>query len=153
MSATPTPDSTATAESDDVATLQAALRAEHAAIYGYGYIGAHLSEDARERSRAYLDAHRDSRDRLRDELVALGAQPAATQSAYQLPDSDDEAGLSQYAALLEQTTGQAYLELAAATAPPLRDLAARALQTATVRALSWGAENVAFPGFPDGEPA
>ncbi|MFC3999428.1 ferritin-like domain-containing protein [Nocardiopsis sediminis] len=137
-------------EFSDTDALQEALRAEHAAVYGYGYIGAHSTGAGRERSYTSLDAHRAQRDTLRDELVERNATPVAGASAYELPDRDD-AELTAFAAQLEEQAEQTYLQLAASADPWLRDLAARSLQEAVVRRLTWGGSVTAFPGFPDGE--
>ncbi|MFC4564725.1 ferritin-like domain-containing protein [Nocardiopsis mangrovi] len=134
----------------DTDALQEALRAEHAAVYGYGYIGAHSAGAGRERSYISLDAHRAQRDTLRDELVERGATPVAGAGAYELPGNDD-AELSAYAARLEEQAEQTYLQLAASSDPWLRDLAARSLQESVVRRLGWGGSSAVFPGFPGGE--
>jgi hypothetical protein len=57
---------TATPERE-LAAAQTALAAEHAAIYGYAVVGAHLSGDERARAIAVYQAHR----RRRDELARL----------------------------------------------------------------------------------
>ncbi|RNL82697.1 ferritin-like domain-containing protein [Halostreptopolyspora alba] len=143
-------DSPAEDEPSDAEALQNALRAEHAAVYGYGFIGAHCEGEDRERSRECLDAHRTKRDALRSALVRLNVSPAASKAAYALPDSTDRDTLGTFAAELEERTTHGYLRLAAASDTSLRDLAARALQEATIRGLRWGAELVDLPGFPDG---
>ncbi|MGI5118541.1 ferritin-like domain-containing protein [Marinactinospora thermotolerans] len=146
MSASPTPE-----EDAAITALQAALRAEYAAIHGYGFIGAR-SRETRARAHVDLDAHRGLRDRLRAELVERDAEPVAAESAYALPEQDDTGALTAFAVRLEETTAQAYLELSAVPDQRLRDLAARSLQSATVRSLVWGAQLAAFPGFPGGAP-
>ncbi|MDA8371728.1 MAG: ferritin-like domain-containing protein [Nocardiopsaceae bacterium] len=138
-------------EFTDVDALQDALRAEHAAVYGYAYIGAHSEDGRRERCYGHLDAHRVQRDALRAELVDREATPVAGESAYELPESTEDDELAAFATRLEEQTAQSYLQLAAAEDAPLRDLAARSLQAATVRGLVWGAEPAPFPGFPDGD--
>lgn len=134
----------------DAEALQNALRAEHAAVYGYGFIGAHCAGKDRERSYECLDAHRTKRDTLRGELVRLSVDPAASKSVYALPDATDQDTLDTFATELEERTTHGYLRLAAADDVALRDLAARSLQEATIRGLTWGAELVDLPGFPDG---
>ncbi|CAM3677610.1 ferritin-like domain-containing protein [Nocardiopsis rhodophaea] len=140
-------------EFTDIGALRVALRAEHAAVYGYAYIGAHCAGGRRERSYEHLDAHRAQRDTLSTLLAEREAEPDPSESAYGLPDSTDDADLDTYAARLEEQTAQGYLELAAASDSVLRDLAARSLQSATVRALEWGGKLTPFPGFsPDQAP-
>lgn len=143
-------DSSAEDDLSDADALQNVLRAEHAAVYGYGFIGAHREDEARERSHDYLDAHRTKRDTLHSALVRLNVSPAASKAAYALPDSTDRDTLDEFAARLEERTARGYLRLAAASDTALRDLAARALQEATIRGLRWGTELVDLPGFPDG---
>ncbi|WP_017558670.1 ferritin-like domain-containing protein [Nocardiopsis baichengensis] len=149
--ASPTPsDEEATAE---VAALQKALRAEHAAVYGYGFIGARGRDGERDRAARHLDAHRAQRDTVREELVELDAVPAPPEAAYTLPDSDGREELAGFAQGMENTSAQAYLEVAgAAESGPVREFAAEALQAATVRAIEWGGGVVAFPAYPTGDP-
>ncbi len=138
-------------EFSDSDALQNALRAEHAAVYGYGFVGAHREGAERDLSQDHLDAHRTQRDELHSALVRRNATPAASESAYALPDSTDQQALDTFAAQLEERTSHGYLRLAAASDTALRDLAARALQEATIRGLRWGAELIDLPGFPDEE--
>ncbi|TQN32451.1 uncharacterized protein DUF4439 [Haloactinospora alba] len=144
------PTATGDIAADDA--LQAALAAEHAAVYGYGYIGAHSTEGQRERSRRCLDEHRRQRDVLREKLRQRDVTPTEAEDAYQLPDDTGEDALASFARELEGTAAQNYLQLASVDEPQLRELAAHALQSTTVRGLPWGAELPTFPGFPDGEP-
>ncbi|RCV48332.1 ferritin-like domain-containing protein [Marinitenerispora sediminis] len=148
----PSPRSSDAEEFSDVVALQNALLAEHAAVYGYAFVGANSTDGARELSYTCLDAHRAQRDTLRAELLERGAEPEAGAAAYDLPAATDAEGLRAFAVELEEQTAQSYLELAGAGAPDLRDLAGRSLQSATVRSLTWGADLPAFPGFPGGEP-
>lgn len=46
------------AESAELGALQAALAAEHAAVYGYGVVGGRIDEARRGEARAAYDAHR-----------------------------------------------------------------------------------------------
>ncbi|MDA0567838.1 ferritin-like domain-containing protein [Streptomonospora sp. S1-112] len=140
-------------EFDTAQALQRALRAEHAAVYAYAYIGARSrDEDRRLLCYEYLDAHRGRRDTLKEELRERDAVPAAGESSYALPDSDSGEALADYAVDVEDQTAEAYLELAAAPDSALRELALRSLQEATLRAMEWGADLPVFPGFPGGSP-
>lgn len=134
-----------------VAALRDALLAEHAAVHGYGFAAAKLAGAVRERCLVYLDEHRSERDVLHAELVERGAVPAPGEQAYSLPEDTGAESLTAFVIGLEETTAQAYMELAAAPDPGLRDLAGRCLRSATVRALVLGAPLPAFPGFPGGE--
>ncbi len=68
-----------------ISTLQAALAAEHAAVYGYGVAGAHLSGPRQQEALAAWNAHRARRDQLAAMLSAQGAVPVAAAAAYKLP--------------------------------------------------------------------
>ncbi|GAB3449687.1 ferritin-like domain-containing protein [Streptomonospora sediminis] len=135
-----------------VSALQAALRAEHAAVYAYSYIGANSGDQQRERCYEYLDAHRAHRDTLRTELHEQGAKPDPGQAVYEPPESNGDADLDAYARRVERQTEQAYLELAASPDIAVRDLALRSLQEAVLRGMEWGVELPAFPGFPRDTP-
>ncbi|GAA1122781.1 ferritin-like domain-containing protein [Nocardiopsis composta] len=132
---------------DEVSALQDALRAAHAAVYGYTYIGARSKGDDRDRAGRFMDAHRAQRDGLREELVARKARPAPTEAAYPLPESDDPDELRRHARSLEETAAQSALQLAGVPTGPLRELAAGALQAAVARSLEWGGGLPAFPGY------
>lgn len=129
--------------------LQTALAGEHAAVYGYGVLGAVLS-GARERdARAGLDAHRGRRDRLRSLVIAAGGTPAEAAPAYRLPfPVSDPATAVRLAVHLETQIAIPYAELVAAESGRVREFAARALQDAAVRAARWRGSSVPFPGLP-----
>lgn len=137
------------AASSAVAALQGALAAEHAAVYGYGVVGAMLEGSAQSHARANWTAHRVARDTLVAMLTKLGATPAAASPAYQMPFAVTNANLAkELAATLEDGVTRAYLAVVAVTDPTLRALAARAMQTSANRAVSWRGTTVAFPGMP-----
>jgi hypothetical protein len=66
----------------ETAALREVLAAEHAAVWGYGTVGAALPEDAREPAAAGDLAHRDVRDRLEALLDARGADPVPREAGY-----------------------------------------------------------------------
>ncbi len=68
-----------------VGALQAALAAEHAAVYGYGVAGAHLSGARQKAAAQDWQIHEASRDALAAMITARGAQPVAAAAAYRLP--------------------------------------------------------------------
>ena len=74
-----------TAASASVAALQGALAAEHAAVYGYGVVGAMLTGARQARAHADWTAHQVARDTLVTMLTRLGATPVAASPAYELP--------------------------------------------------------------------
>lgn len=146
MSSGPTP---AGAAPRPAQALQAALAAEHAAVYGYGVAGAMLS--GAERARALTDwrLHQEARDTLQAMIVKLGATPVAPSAAYQLPFAVTDAHTARrLAAALEDGVTQAYLGVVAVTDPTLRTFGALAMQPPAKRAAGWRGSTVAFPGMP-----
>ncbi|MFF4344547.1 ferritin-like domain-containing protein [Kitasatospora sp. NPDC001540] len=131
----------------DTAALQAALAAEHAAVYGYGVVGAFLpAGPQREDARATYAAHQARRDAWQRVLAAGGASPTAAAPGYRLPfPVKDAATATQLAAHLETQLTASYADLAAA--PTYRDQAAAALRDCTLRAAHWGADLPALPGL------
>lgn len=150
MSSTPGPTPT-DAASVAAEALRDALHAEHAAVYGYGFAAARSTAEQRDLCLAYLDEHRDRRDTLRAALVARGVTPPPGEHAYALPEDTGEESLAAFAVGLEESTAQAYLELAAVADVELRELAGRALRATTLRTLALDAPLDVFPGFPGGE--
>ncbi|GGO93575.1 ferritin-like domain-containing protein [Wenjunlia tyrosinilytica] len=133
-----------------VKALQSALAAEHAAVYGFGVVGAKLDGARRTRARNAYDAHRSRRDALERTVRDLGAQPAAAAPAYALPFSvTDEAAALRLAAVLEDRVAAVYADVVRETRGHLREEAARALREAAVRAVGWRGRGVAFPGLPE----
>ena len=72
-------ESATSAKAAEIAALQAALAAEHAAVYGYGVVGAMLSGAAGSLAHADWLAHQEARDTLEAMLVKLGATPVAAE--------------------------------------------------------------------------
>ncbi|MEU7703318.1 DUF4439 domain-containing protein, partial [Streptomyces sp. NPDC039028] len=64
---------------------QAALAAEHAAVYGYGVVGGRIGPDRRAEATAAYEAHRARRDALRRSVRDLGGAPVVAEAAYELP--------------------------------------------------------------------
>ncbi len=132
-----------------VSALQTALSAEHAAVYGYGVVGAHLTGTEQAAARGDWVAHQVARDELEAMLRSLGAQPVPAAPAYQLPavvrTAHDAATL---AAGLEDRTATAYLGLVAVSAAPIRHFGALRLRATALRAAFWRGTTVAFPGLP-----
>jgi hypothetical protein len=131
--------------------LQAALTAEHAAVYGYGVAGANLTGTARTTATSDWMAHQGLRDTLEAMLRARGAQPAAAAAAYRLPIPVRTARqAAALAALLEDRLTTAYLGLVALDSPSLREFGAAQVRDAALRAASWRGSTVAFPGLTAG---
>jgi hypothetical protein len=127
---------------------QAALRAEHAAVYGYGVVGGRIDQDRRNEAREAYDAHRARRDALWRTVRDLGGKPEASAAAYALPfPVPDPAAAVRLAAELEDRVAAVYSDLVQASEDGLRQEAAGALRDAAVRAVRWRGDSVAFPGL------
>ncbi|MFB4316663.1 ferritin-like domain-containing protein [Actinomadura sp. 21ATH] len=141
-----------------VDALQRALRSEHAAVYGYGVVGARLRGALRQDARTAWNLHRARRDDLAARITAMGAKPDAAAPAYKLPRAVGSArSAAQVAAALEDDAVTAYAGLAGSGDAALRGFAARAMQEAMERAVRWRARSgppraagpaSAFPGLP-----
>lgn len=132
--------------------VRAALAAEHAAVYGYGVLGAHLRGSLRQTAKAVWEAHRVQRDEL---VSILSGEPVAAAAAYTLPVRVTSARSAvQLAAALEDDLVPAYVGLAGVSTPDLRAFAADGAQRAQARASAWRAragvpaQARAFPGLP-----
>ncbi|WP_399889810.1 ferritin-like domain-containing protein [Streptomyces sp. BBFR51] len=128
--------------------LQAALSAEHAAVYGYGVVGGRIGEERRTEARTAYDAHRARRDALAREVRDLGGEPVAAAAGYALPFSvPDSVAAVRLAAELEDRVAGVYSDLVRAAEGDRRASAAAALREAAVRAVRWRGGSVAFPGL------
>ncbi|MGW6600291.1 ferritin-like domain-containing protein [Streptomyces sp. NPDC055036] len=127
---------------------QAALAAEHAAVYGYGVVGGRVGGARRSEATSAHAAHRARRDALARTVRDLGGTPAAAAPAYTLPfPVPDSAAAVRLAAELEDRVAAVYSDLVRASEGPLRREAAGALREAAVRAVRWRGTGVAFPGL------
>lgn len=132
----------------EVSALQDVLSAENAAVFGYGVVGAHVA--GAQRSAAMRDwvLHETDRDAVTSMLTSRGAQPVPAAAAYQLPFRvRDAAAAAQLAAYIEDRVTAAYLGLVALTGAGLRELAARKMRAAALRAAGWRGHSLAFPGM------
>ena len=134
------------------ALLTALVEAQHAAVYGYGVLGARLDEELRRQARAASDVHRAARDALSARLRDRGAPVPASLPAYDVEVADAPGALA-LAVRIEEGLGVRWRDLVAGTDDPaLRRLAVEGLTQAAVRAAQWrrlagaGAPTVAFPG-------
>jgi hypothetical protein len=137
------------------AALQEVLAAEHAAVWGYGVVGAALAAGARSDAVAGEAAHRDVRDRVAELLDSRGADPVAAEGGYALPfpvlSAHDAATL---AVTLEEGASRAWVRLLdQAVGKSTRQLAVDGLADAELRAVTWRAAagqtpgTTAFPGL------
>lgn len=133
---------------DELTAVQAALAAEHAAVYGYGMVGGRIAAGRRKEAMAAYDAHRARRDALHREVRDLGGTPQAAAAAYELPfPVPDAAAAVRLAAELEDRLAAVYADLVRAGGRARRREAAGALREAAVRAVRWRGGGVAFPGL------
>lgn len=121
------------------AALGLALGAEHAAVWGYGVVGAALEPGSRGTAAAAEAAHRDVRDRVVALLAERSVEPTPAEGAYALPfpvlSAVDAAAL---AVVLEDGVAAAWVRvLDQAAEPGTRELALEALSGAEVRAVGW----------------
>ena len=137
--------------------LREALAAEHAAVWGYGVVGAALDVTAQGVASVSETAHRDIRDRVVDLLAERGADPVDAEGGYALPfpvlSGTDAAAL---AVVLEDGVAAAWVRvLDQAVERSTRELAVGALTAAEVRAVGWRATagqspaTRALPGLPE----
>ncbi|MCF3176097.1 ferritin-like domain-containing protein [Streptomyces sioyaensis] len=132
----------------ELTAVQAALAAEHAAVYGYGVVGGRITDDRRKEAQEAYDGHRARRDALRRVVRDLGGTPQASAAAYELPfPVPDAAAAVRLAAELEDRLAAVYADLVRAGGAARRREAAAALREAAVRAVRWRGSGVAFPGL------
>lgn len=135
-----------------VDALQEALAAEHAAVFGYGSLGAWLTGGALARAHEAYDAHRRRRDRLDQFIRRAGAEPQPAAPAYRLPFAVSSDGRARRLATdIEDGVADAYgwLVAAADRGSSLRIDAAGWLTEAALRAASWRRASRALPGLPE----
>jgi hypothetical protein len=131
--------------------LQAALAAEHAAVYAYGVVGARLEGRPDERAaQSGYDAHRQRRSTITRMLVEAGATPTPAAPAYDLGGTvPTPAAARALAALVETRAAATYSGVVAATDGAVRQSAALWLADAAVRATTWSGRPPTFPGMPE----
>lgn len=130
--------------------LADALAAEHAAIFGYGAVGAHLGGALVTAARRAEEAHRSRRDEL---LVRLGADAPAAAPAYALPfPVTGPASALRLAVQIEERCAAAWRATLAGTTGEQRRTGLAALTDCAQRAVQWRTAAhvtpalVAFPG-------
>jgi len=130
------------------AALQSALAAEHAAVYGYGIVGANLTGSRQAAAMTDWVAHQVARDTLEAMLRSRGAQPVAAAAAYRLPVTvRTGAQAVSLAVFLEDRVATAYLGLVAVSDISVRQFGALQVRAAALRGAAWRGSTVAFPGL------
>lgn len=115
-----------------------ALSAEHAAIFGYGVVGAHLDQATQKAAREAETAHRNRRDDLLLRLSAANATAPPAAAGYTLPfPVTDQDSAMKLAASLEEGTARAWRAAVGAASGDERKLALQALTDCAVRATNW----------------
>jgi hypothetical protein len=134
--------------------LVAALKAEHAAIYGYGIVGAHVTGAQLVAVDAADAAHRSRRDALLMLLAGRGMQPPGAETAYALPfPVINDATAVKLAAIIEDRCAAFWLRALPDTTDDDRSAALAALSDCAVRGSQWRQfagrtpATVAFPGL------
>jgi sugar phosphate isomerase/epimerase len=136
---------TADSMTGDLQAWQDVLAAEHAALWGYGLVGATppLAPPAQQAQRA----HRERRTRCIDAVVALGGEPVASAAAYQIEPPDDATDAREVAAQLEEACQAAYAALAGAEDRASRLRATRWLRESAISQWRWSGAVPTFPGL------
>jgi hypothetical protein len=138
------------------AALSDALAAEHAAVWGYGVVGAALGENVRQQAEDAESAHRAVRDQVSALLAGRKADVVDAHGAYALPfpvlSAVDAAALG---VVLEEGVAKAWVRvLDQAAERSTRELAVGVLSAAEVRAVGWRVAagktpvTTPFPGLP-----
>ncbi|MCM2392900.1 ferritin-like domain-containing protein [Streptomyces albipurpureus] len=128
--------------------VQAALAAEHAAVYGYGVVGARVEKAREAEAVEAYGAHRARRDALARTVRDLGGRPTPAAPGYALPfPVPDSVAAIRFATHLEDRIAGVYSDLVRAADGQLRREAAVALREAAVRSVRWRGRGVAFPGL------
>ena len=139
------------------AALSDALAAEHAAVWGYGVVGAALKDAARPEAEDAESAHRGVRDQVSALLASRKAEVVDAKGAYALPfpvlSDVDAAAL---AVVLEDGVAKAWVRVLDQSAErSTRQLGVDVLSATEVRAVGWRAAagktplTTPFPGLPD----
>lgn len=132
--------------------LQAALAAEHAAVFVYAALGGQASQSAQPglygRITAAYRLHLARRDELVAMVTAAGDEPVAAEPGYQLPaDLGTATALNARALRLEQDAAATYAYLVASSTGATRSWAVTALLDAAVRGLGFGGKPESLPGL------
>lgn len=150
----PTP-TTQRPDKPDDAALADAIAAEHATIYGYGFVSAHSTPDENTLVSASLREHRARREAAIEMLAARSVTPPVAAVGYQLPITVDNPSDAVTLAIRMETDDavawRAVVEQA--TTDQDREFGVTALRECAVRAARWRQVLEAWPltvPFPGG---
>jgi hypothetical protein len=117
--------------------LRALVEAEHAAVYGYGVLGARLDDARRRAALLAYDSHRARREQVAAALRSAGGTPPAPLPAYDVAVSTAAEALA-LAVRIEEGLSLRWRDLVGDTDDvALRSLAVAGLQETAVRATQW----------------
>lgn len=117
--------------------LIALVEAEHAAVYGYGVLGARLDDAGRRMARTAYDGHRVRRDQLVAALAQAGVTAPAPFAAYDVAVANPAEALA-LAVRIEEGLSLRWRDLVGDTDDQdLRALGVAGLQETAVRAAQW----------------
>lgn len=132
--------------------LMTLLEAEHAAVYGYGVLGARLADEPLALARSAYDSHRARRDQLVARLLERGGDPEPPPPAYDVAVSSPDEALA-LAVRLEEGLAVRWRDLVGGTDDrQLRELGLAGLRECAVRSAQWRTASgvapatVALPG-------
>ena len=138
-----------------VEALSAALQAEHAAVYGYGVVGAHLDAAGKTSAADAENVHRNRRDALILRITQEKGNPPVAAAAYALPyPVTDRASALKLAVALEAGAAVAWRQALGGTTGDDRTMSLNALIDCAMRATQWRVTagitpaTVPFPGTP-----
>lgn len=131
--------------------LQAALAAEHAAVYVYGALGGQTSASEESDLHAILEnglrVHQLRRDDLIEAIARAGETPDGAAAAYELPRNlGDRATVQRAARQVEHRCQQHYAAVVAATVGEVRRWAVTALRRSAVDVLAVRGTPEMLPG-------
>lgn len=141
---------------DTVAAIQAALGAEHAALWVYGLVSAFLPASYDKGIAEGMSVHRDRRDATVRQLSAAGLTPEPAKAAYVPPEpvDDEKAAIALVATAETDATVAWRAVLDRCDDPEVRASALEALTESSIRATRWrraAGVDPALPSFP-GQP-
>lgn len=137
----------------EIALLSALAAGEHAAVFGFGVLGARLDPRTRALAQRAADSHRVRRDLVIAQLRQRSAPVPGSLAGYDVAVADRPAALA-LAVALEEGMALRWCDLVGGTVDQsLRGLGVAGLQEAAVRAAVWReiagapAVTVALPGL------
>jgi hypothetical protein len=130
--------------STPVESWQAWLAVEHEAVWLYSLIGGRV-DDVADAARASWNRHRDTRDRLAEQISAADGEPDGPRVSYPVAAVNSATDARRAAQAIEATVQTA--ALACINDAKHRPDVVAALRAAARAAATWGAAPTAFPGL------